>query len=259
MKIYSWNVNGIRAVSKKGFWDWFKEIDADIVCLQEVKAFKEQAEKEFDLPENYYDYWHNGTRKGYSGVLTLSKKEAKNINHEFTEPVEIFNTDGRIIETEFDDFVLLNIYFPNGNPKANGDEMLSHKLKFYESFLNYVNALKAEGKSIIACGDYNIVHTEIDIARPKENQKSIGFLPEERAWISKIIENGYIDVFRHFNPDLLDKYTWWSYRAGARQRNVGWRIDYFFVTEDLVDRIKDVGHKDDVLGSDHCPLYIEID
>ncbi len=259
MKIYSWNVNGIRAAAKKGFLDWFQQSDADLICLQEVKAFPEQLPASLRSADGYHVYWHNGSKKGYSGVATYSRLLAESIKHQFDQSVELFHEDGRIIETEFKTFTLLNIYFPNGNARAGEEDVLSKKLQFYEYFLNYMNKLKSEGKSIIACGDYNIAHTEIDIARPKENEKSIGFLPIEREWISKIIDHDYVDVFRHFHPDVRDSYTWWSYRTKARDRNIGWRIDYFFISSDLVDKIKNVAHQQDIFGSDHCPLFIEID
>ncbi len=259
MKIYCWNVNGIRAVAKKGFLDWFKESDGDMICLQETKAFPDQLEDNLKHPDGYHAYWHNGTMKGYAGVVTYAKQKALNVRYAFGQSVEMFSHDGRIVETTFSDFTLVNIYFPNGNPRSNGTEVLSHKLKFYEYFLSYMDQLKSEGKSIIACGDFNIVHTEIDIARPKENENSIGYTPVERAWISKVIDHGYLDVFRHLNPDARDHYTWWSYRTKARERNIGWRIDYFFITPDLKDQVRGVGHQTDVMGSDHCPLFLELD
>ncbi len=258
MKIFSWNVNGIRAVAKKGFLDWFQNSGGDIICLQETKAFPDQLEKELVEPDGYSAYWHDGKIAGYSGVVTYSKEKSVHHKTAFHEGVEAFDKDGRIVETDYKHFTLLNIYFPNGGPRK-GEEMLSHKLKFYEVFLDYINNLRKQGKSVIACGDYNIAHTEIDIARPKENEESIGFLPVERAWISKIIENGYVDIYRHLNPDAKDIYSWWSYRTRARERNIGWRIDYFFISPDLVDKVKDAGYQPDTEGSDHCPLYLELD
>ncbi len=258
MKIYSWNVNGIRAVVKKGFLDWFDKVDGDIICLQEVKAFSNQLDKALQRPHGYHSYWHNGLKKGYAGVVTYSKMESISVCYEFNKTVDIFKEDGRIIQTEYDDFVLLNIYFPNGNPRVGEEDVLSKKLKFYEYFLSHLNSLRATGKSIIACGDYNIAHTEMDIARPKENENNIGFLPVERKELDKIISEGYVDVFRHFNPHISDSYSWWSYRSMARNRNIGWRIDYFFISPDLVNRIKNVGHLNEVMGSDHCPIYLEI-
>ena len=223
MKIISWNVNGIRAVEKKGFRDWFNSEDADIVCLQETKAVQSQLSDELVCPPGYFASWHTG-RPGYSGVVTYSKEEPLSQTSTF-EDFPIFHEEGRVTETKFKKFTLLNIYFPNGGTNSKGEEKLSYKLEFYKNFLIYINKLREAGENIIVCGDFNICHTEIDIARPKENAKSIGFLPEERAWISKLIENKYSDVFRTLNPDKTDSYTWWSYRAGARPRNVGWRLD----------------------------------
>jgi exodeoxyribonuclease-3 len=259
MKVYSWNVNGIRAAVKKGFIDWFNRVDGDIICLQEVKAFSSQLDSVLHSPKGYHSYWHNGLKKGYAGVATYSKVESTSVCYDFDKMVDMFKEDGRIIQTEYDSFILLNIYFPNGNPRVGEEDVLSKKLKFYEYFLSYLNSLRDMGKSIIACGDYNIAHTEIDIARPKENKNSIGFLPIERECLDMVLSDGYVDVFRHFNPEVRDTYSWWSYRSTARDRNIGWRIDYFFISPDLVDRVKDVGHEHDVIGSDHCPIYLEID
>jgi exodeoxyribonuclease III len=258
MKILSWNVNGIRAVAKKGFLEWFESENADVVCIQETKAFENQLEPELKNPLGYNTVWHQGTRPGYSGVATFSK-EVPVSNKSHFEEITHFHEDGRVVETKFPNFTLLNLYFPNGGTRADGQEMLSYKLKFYDHFIEYMNALRDSGESIIACGDFNICHTEIDIARPKENATSIGFLPIEREKVSELIENGYTDVFRHFNPDMKDSYTWWSYRAGARPRNVGWRIDYFFVTPDLLPKIKKISHLTDIVGSDHCPLCLELE
>ncbi|MBS8121754.1 exodeoxyribonuclease III [Candidatus Vampirococcus lugosii] len=257
MKIASWNVNGIRAVIKKGLLDWINDNEFDIFCLQETKAFENQIPKELYTVLDKYSYiWHNGTRAGYSGVATFFKKKPNSNNNKLFF-CEIFEQDGRIIETEYDDFVLLNIYFPNGGTKSNGDEMLSHKLNFYKNLIEYVNNILKEGKEVIIAGDFNIAHTEIDLARPKDNKNSIGFLPIERQYLDLLHNEGYIDVFRYFNPELLDKYTWWSYRAGARPRNVGWRIDYFFVSKGLLSKINNVYHQDQILGSDHCPIVLE--
>ncbi|MDH4129795.1 MAG: exodeoxyribonuclease III [Spirochaetota bacterium] len=258
MKIISWNVNGIRAVAKKGFSDWLRKSGADIICLQETKAFFSQVENDLKCPEGYNSYWHNGKVPGYAGVVTYSKQKPININTSFDTELEVFKNDGRVVEIEFSSFILLNIYFPNGSPRSDGTEMLSHKLKFYEVFLNYINKLRSNGKKIIILGDYNIAHTEIDIARPKENENSIGFLPIERAWITKIIDNGYIDVFRHFNPNIRDVYSWWSYRTKARERNIGWRLDYIFITPDLLNNTKSIGYQTEITGSDHCPVFIEL-
>ena len=255
MKIYSWNVNGLRAISKKGFKHWFQSHPWSIICLQEVKAFEHQLDQEL-LPQNY-SYWHNGQVKGYAGVTVFSKKQAKILNYDFHSDLGPFKNDGRILALEFSSFILLNIYFPNGAPKL-GVPMLPHKLKFYQTFLDYINTLKKNGKSIIACGDFNIAHTELDIARPVENQNSIGFLPIERKQIDQIIQSKYIDVFRYFHQKIPHQYTWWSYQTRARERNVGWRIDYFFVSYDLLPKIRNVQQLAHVTGSDHCPISIDI-
>jgi len=257
MKIISWNVNGIRAVVKKDFWSWFNNENADIVCLQETKANKEQVDSLVQKPDNYYSLWHCDSRPGYAGTVTYSKLEPLKCQNLFLD-YPMFHEDGRVVETKFKDFTLLNLYFPNGGTRANGQEMLSYKLKFYQIFIEYINKLQKNGENVIACGDFNVCHTEIDIARPKENQNTIGFLPIERDFISEIVKNGYIDVWRHLNPDKRDCYTWWSYRARARENNVGWRIDYFFVSPDLIGKVKSISHQTEVFGSDHCPVSMEI-
>lgn len=257
MKIISWNVNGIRAIAQKGFFEWFTEQNADIVCLQETKAFPEQLGFDLRNPNGYHAVWHTGKTAGYAGVATFSKQTPLSEKSHFEE-ITHFHEDGRVVETKFKDFTLLNIYFPNGGERADGTEMLSYKLKFYEHFLDYIETLRKRGESIIICGDFNVCHKEIDIARPKENENSIGFLPVERAWISKIIQHGYVDVFRHFNPEQRDAYTWWSYRAGARPRNVGWRLDYFFISSDLIDKVVKITHQTNIFGSDHCPVCLEL-
>ncbi len=256
MKIVTWNVNGIRAVAKKGLLDWIKKEDADIICLQETKAFPNDLPEELKNPKGYHAVWHSGTRKGYAGTLILSKEEPISSQSKFDIPE--FHEDGRITQAEFKDFTLLNIYFPNGGTRADGTEMLTYKLKFYDHILAYVNKLRESGRGVIITGDFNIAHEEIDIARPKENANSIGFLPVERKKLGELMDNGYIDVFRHFNSDKVE-YTWWSYRMSARGRNVGWRLDYFLVTKDLLSKITKVHHEHNVHGSDHCPVAIELD
>lgn len=261
MKICSWNVNGIRAVLQKGFLDWVSKEKPDILCLQEVKAFETQIPVELRFFLQDYQYiWHAGQRPGYAGVATFWKKslDVHAMKSTFAE-VEHFHEDGRVVEIQFSDFVLLNIYFPNWWERADGTEMLSYKLWFYERFLKYIDDLRAKGKKVITTWDFNICHREIDIARPKENENSIWFLPIERAEMDKMVAHGYVDLFRRFNPELKDKYTWRSYRAGARPRNVGRRLDYFWVSEDVVPLVTRVAHQDDVMGSDHCPIVMEGD
>ncbi|MCX6824231.1 MAG: exodeoxyribonuclease III [candidate division SR1 bacterium] len=260
MKIASRNVNGIRAVAGKGFYEWVKQNDPDIICLQEVKSFESQLPPAFRYHmANYNRIRHSGEKPGYSGVATFYKKSLSFISgiSKF-ESVEHFHEEGRVVETKFQDFTLLNLYFPNGGERADGTEMLSYKLKFYEHFIHYINKLKDKGEKVITCGDFNICHREIDIARPKENANSIGFLPIERAEMDALEKNGYVDVFRYYNPELADQYTWWSYRANARHNNVGRRLDYFWVSQDVVSHIKKITHETSIEGSDHCPIVLEL-
>ncbi len=258
MKIYSWNVNWIRAISKKWFIDWVKNHDPDILCLQEIKAFEEQMPKEIEYLKDNYNYtWHGWKRPWYSWVATFYKQKAISTKNHFKESM-LFWEDGRVVETKFKDFTLLNLYFPNWWSRANWEERLSYKLEFYDHFLSYINKLKKAWEKIITCWDFNVAHKEIDIARPKQNVNSIWFLPIERAKLDEIVANKYIDAFRLLHPDKKDKYTWWSYRAWARGNNVWWRIDYFFVSSDLKGKIKRAEQLDQDMWSDHCPLMIEI-
>jgi exodeoxyribonuclease-3 len=237
--------------------------NADIICLQEVKAFSSQIPPEVRFHLTNYDYlWHQGTRAGYAGTAIFYRKglaiqEAKS---HFDE--QCFHEDGRVTELSFvyqeKSFTLLNCYFPNGNPRSDGTEMLGYKLAFYECFRNYLNTLRSNGRALISTGDFNICHTEIDIARPKENEKSIGFLPIERAEMDKLVADKYVDVFRYFYPQLRDQYTRWSYRAESRPRNVGWRLDYFWVSEDVLPFVANIEHQTGVEGSDHCPILLEL-
>ncbi len=250
MKILSWNVNGIRAVYKKGFVDFVKKENPDILCLQETKATKEQIPEEIkSLPFEQY-YVSSSKRKGYSGVGLLTKVRPEKVKEGLG--IEEYDVEGRVIEADFKDFVLFNVYFPNGKQSK---ERLDFKLRFYNDFLDIVNRLKDSGKGVIICGDVNTAHKEIDLARPKENEKVSGFLPVEREWIDKLITSGFIDTFRMFNKDG-GNYTWWDYKSRARERNVGWRIDYFFVSENIKSRVKDAFILSDVYGSDHCPIGI---
>ena len=249
--ILSWNVNGIRAIHKKGFLDWLAKVNPDILCLQETKAHKEQLAEELINVNNYHSYFCSGERKGYSGVAIYTKKEPLSIKMGFG--IEKFDNEGRILIAEYPDFTLLNIYYPNGKASP---ERLRFKMEFYDAFLDYVNKLKQDGVKIIICGDVNTAHKEIDLARPKENSKVSGFLPEERAWLDKFINSGFVDTFRIFNQEP-DNYTWWDQVTRARERNVGWRIDYFFVSENAKNDIKGAFILSDVMGSDHCPIGIE--
>jgi len=253
MKIISWNVNGIRAAEKKGLFDWFKKESPDILCLQEIKALPEQFPPHLKNTPGYHIHINSAERKGYSGVTTFTKEKPIDAKNGFG--IETLDNEGRTLITEFPSFILFNIYFPNG--KKN-QERLDYKLDFYDTFLAYADNLKAKGKNIIVCGDFNTAHEEIDLAHPKENEKYSGFLPIERAWMDTFIDHGYVDTFRHFNKEL-NQYSWWAYRTNARERNVGWRIDYFFVNKEFLPNIKNAFIMQDVMGSDHCPVGIEIE
>ena len=252
MRILSWNVNGIRAAYKKGLLDWFKKEDPDILCIQETKAHPEQLTDDLRNVDGYESYFSSAERKGYSGVAIYTKQKPKKVEHGFG--VKKFDSEGRILVAEYPKFVLMSIYYPNGKASA---ERLKYKMEFYDAFLKFANKLKKQGKNIIVCGDVNTAHKEIDIARPKENEKVSGFLPEERAWIDKFLSNGYLDTFRMFNKEP-DNYTWWDMITRARERNVGWRIDYFYVNEEFKKKVKDAFILADVMGSDHCPIGIEL-
>jgi len=252
MRLISWNVNGIRAIAKKGFAEWLEAESPDIVCLQETKAQPEQIPEPIKEAQGYHTFWNSAERKGYSGVGTLSKLKPLTVTEGLGIPE--FDNEGRVLHLEYDDFHLFNIYFPNGKAR---DERLKYKLAFYDAFLDLVDDLIEKGKGIVVCGDLNTAHKPIDLARPKENEKYSGFLPVERKWMDKLISHGYVDTFRHF-CDEGDHYSWWAYKTRARERNVGWRIDYFFVSKDLVSQLNNAFIMSDVMGSDHCPLGIEI-
>lgn len=252
LNIISWNVNGIRALYRKGFLDWFKEAKPDILCIQETKATPEQLPRKLKEIEGYYSYFNSAKKKGYSGVGLYTSIKPQVIENGFG--IDKYDREGRVQIADYDEFLLFNIYFPNGKMS---EERLKYKLDFYEVFLDHVNHLRDQGNNIIVCGDLNTAHKEIDLARPNENSNISGFLPVERAWIDKFLDNGYVDTFRRFNSDS-DQYTWWSYRTRARERNVGWRLDYFFVNEEFKDKVKSSYILSDVMGSDHCPIGLEI-
>lgn len=255
MKLISWNVNGIRAGLKKGFWEKVEELDPDILAIQETKADDTVMESGVLEHPEYNIYWHsNQERKGYCGVATLSKSKPLESSTGFGE--ERFDVEGRVICTKYPEFTLFNIYFPNG---GKGPERVQYKLEFYDECLRVCEELRAKGEKLIVCGDYNTAHQEIDLHAPDKNHKTTGFLPEERAWIDKFVEHGYIDTFREFHPTEPDVYTWWDMKTRSRDRNKGWRIDYFFITPDLRDNLKDAFVLDEVMGSDHCPLGIELE
>lgn len=250
MRIFSWNVNGLRAIAKKNFFQWVEEEQPDIFCLQETKIQEHQLEDNLKNIEGYKSYFSFAEKKGYSGVATYTKIEPKNVLNGIG--IEEFDNEGRILISEFEEFTLLNIYFPNGQMN---DERLDYKLRFYDAILDYCNSLVSQGKKLIICGDYNTAHREIDLKNPKNNEKYSGFLPIERQWIDKFISNGYTDVYRYFYNDKVE-YSWWSYRFKARERNAGWRIDYFFVSDNMLPLIKDAKIHTDVTGSDHCPIEL---
>ena len=252
MKLYSWNVNGIRAAEKKGFLDWLDQEQPEIVCIQDTKAQVEQLSSSLIEDHGYYTYWHSAQKKGYSSVATFCKKEPHNI--QIGLGLDRFDAEGRVLITEHDNFFLYNIYFPNGQK----DEIrLKYKLDFYDELLPIINEQVDNGANVIVAGDWNTAHHAIDLARPKENEKTSGFMPIERERLDTYESHGWVDTFRHFHPEP-NRYSWWSYRTGARPRNVGWRIDYFFVNENFIDEILDADIHDDIMGSDHCPVSITL-
>lgn len=256
MRLISWNVNGLRAVIKKNFTDVFKNLDADVFCIQETKLQDHQLDDEIRRLPGYDSHWaHSIVKKGYSGVGAWTRIQPQTVRGGIGTPE--FDDEGRILELDFGDFVLFNVYFPNGQMS---DARLQYKLRFYKSFFDYANSLKDKGRSLVITGDYNTAHNEIDLKNPKANSDRSGFLRIERDWLDAIVAAGYVDTFRHFYPDEV-KYSWWSYRFKARERNAGWRIDYFFVSRDMIDdgRVQEAFIADDIHGSDHCPVGLIID
>jgi exodeoxyribonuclease-3 len=254
MKLISWNVNGIRAGVRKGFLDWLKKEQPDIIGLQETKAHVYQLDDEVIHPEGYMGIWSEAERKGYSGTAILSKEKPLFTQSNFNE--DWLDEEGRVVLCEYEDFYLFNVYFPNG---GRGEERLKYKLDFYDKFLEYIETYRKKGKGVIVCGDVNTAHQEIDLARPKENEKNSGFMRIERDWLDKLEEYGYHDTFRMHHPGKEEMYSWWDMKTRARDRNVGWRIDYFWVSDELKTRVKDAGIMTNVLGSDHAPVWIEIE
>lgn len=251
LKLISWNVNGIRAAEKKGLFEWLRQEKPDILCLQETKAHVEQLTTKILHPDGYESYWNSGIRKGYSGTVTYSRISPISAITNFG--IGNLDGEGRIVMTEYEDFFLFNVYFPNG---GNGPERLAYKMEFYDHFLTLIENFRKK-KPIIVCGDVNTAHTEIDLARPKENANVSGFMQIERDWVTKLIAHGYIDTFRLFEQGA-GHYSWWDVKTRARERNVGWRIDYFLVSEELKSRVKKAWIDKDTLGSDHCPVGLEI-
>lgn len=255
MKIVSWNVNGIRACVQKGsFFSYLHDYDPDILFLQETKALKEQLPEEVLQPLSYYAEWSSAEQKGYSGVALLTKKKPVRIHTSLDNP--LFDCEGRVIGAEFEDKVIFGVYFPNSQRPGR----LEYKREFYTSFFNLCDTFRSQGKHIIVTGDFNTAHTEIDLARPDENRESAGFLPIEREDMTDLLTTrGYSDTFRHFHPDQPHHYSWWTYRAGARDRNIGWRIDYVLVNKEFLPQVKNAFIQPEVKGSDHCPVGIEIE
>lgn len=250
MKFISWNVNGLRACVQKGFLDFFRETDADFFCVQETKL--QEGQISLDLPEGYYDYWNYAEKKGYSGTAIFTKYKPLSVSYGMG--IAEHDREGRVITLEYENFYLVTCYTPNSQ---NELARLAYRMEWEEAFLAYLDGLK-EKKSVIFCGDLNVAHQEIDLKNPKTNRKNAGFTDEERGKFSEMLEHGYIDTFRYFYPDVEQVYSWWSYRFKAREKNAGWRIDYFVVSEDLQDRLEDAKIHTDVFGSDHCPVELQI-
>lgn len=254
MRIVSWNVNGLRSLAKDEYWNTFlKTVKPDIFCLQETKANPDQLSEEFLNAAGYSAFFSScQIKKGYSGVALYSKAEPLNVTYGMG--ITEFDQEGRFIGAEYEDFWLLNAYFPNG---GKGPERIDYKLRFYDAFLSFSEKLR-EQKPVIFCGDVNTAHEEIDLAEPEKYENSTGFLPEERAWIDEVVSAGYIDSFRHFHPNTKEAYSYWDLFTRARDRNVGWRLDYFFVASEFIKRIKKAEIYADIYGSDHCPISIDV-
>lgn len=251
MNIYSWNVNGIRAAVKKGFFDWFYTSHADVVCLQETKAQPDQLDKEVLCPDGFETFWHSAEKKGYSGVAIFSKTKPKNVIPGLG--IDAFDKEGRVITAEFSDFYLVNAYFPNSQREHT---RLGFKLEFCQAMQNFLNKLGDTGKNVVLTGDYNIAHKPIDLKNPKQNENNAGYLPEERAWMDSFLQEKFVDVFREKISEP-DHYTWWSYRPGVREKNIGWRLDYFCANEALMSKVDFCRHHPNVMGSDHCPIQLQ--
>ena len=250
--IISWNVNGIRAVEKKSFIPWLESTGADVVCIQETKANPSQLSEELLSPAGYKAYFSSAKKAGYSGTAIYSKTEPDSV---FTLGIPEFDDEGRTTVAIFDNLAVISAYFPNSQ---DAGARLPYKLAFCDAMLEFCDKLVSEGKNIVLCGDYNIAHKPIDLANPKNNEKNPGYLPEERDWMTKFTSSGYVDTFRHFCAEP-NQYTWWSYRFKAREKNIGWRIDYTCVNEGFLPKVKSSTILADVLGSDHCPVKIQLD
>lgn len=252
MKIYTWNVNGIRAAVKKGFMEWFNKTKPDILCIQETKAHKEQLDESITNVAGYESYWFSAEKKGYSSVATYTKIKPLDVQYGFGNPT--FDSEGRVIFTEYEKFVLANVYFPNG---GRGPERVKYKLDFYDELFFFLNKKYKSRKGVIVTGDFNTAHNDIDLAKPQQWSKVSGYLPDERAWLERIINLGYTDVFRKLNPEL-QKFSYWDQISRARDRNEGWRIDFFMVSNDISSKVSKAEIYNEVTGSDHCPVSIDI-
>lgn len=247
MKLVSWNVNGLRACMNKGFGEFLKEEDPDVICLQETKMQREQAD--FDFP-GYLEYWNSAEKKGYSGTAIFTKKEPISVAYNIGIPAH--DTEGRVITVEYEDFFLVCVYTPNAQAEL---KRLDYRMQFEEDFRSYLLKLR-EKKPVVVCGDMNVAHKPIDLKNPKSNVGNPGFSYEERGKMTELLASGFVDTFRHFYPETANAYSWWSYRSNARENNTGWRIDYFVVSEDMIDRVKDSRILPQVTGSDHCPVEL---
>jgi exodeoxyribonuclease III len=252
MKIITYNINGLRAAIKKGFLEWMVATDADVICLQEIKSTPEDYDLQVFEDLGYEVYWHPAAKKGYSGVATFTR--IKPVSYCIGCGIDRYDSEGRILRLDFEDVSVVNVYMPSG---SSGEERQSFKFLWLDDFYGYITDLKKKIPALVVCGDYNICHRPIDIHNPKSNANSSGFLPEERDWMEKYFKSGFYDAFRHFNQEPHN-YTWWSYRAGARTKNLGWRIDYHAVTEPLISRMKRTVILKEAIHSDHCPVLLEI-
>lgn len=250
MRLISWNVNGIRAAIKKGLMDFFDDVDADIFCLQETKLSAGQLDLEL---EGYHQYWNYAEKKGYSGTAVFTKEEPIHVSYGID--MEEHDKEGRVITCEYEEFFLVTCYTPNSQ---RGLARLDYRMEWEEDFRKYLNMLD-QVKPVVLCGDLNVAHKEIDLKNPSSNRKNAGFSDEERSQFQNLLDAGYTDTFRHLYPDAADRYSWWSYITKARERNAGWRIDYFVVSDRLADAIVEADIRDDIFGSDHCPVYLELD
>ena len=249
--ILSWNVNGIRAAEGKGLFDWMQNFQPDILCIQETKAQPDQLNETFHNQEGYYSYFMSAERKGYSGTALYTKEKPISVSNMGAAE---FDSEGRTLLAEYRDFTLINCYFPNSQ---NEGARLDFKLKYNITLHRLADSLREDGKNVIICGDYNVAHKPIDLTHPKANEKNAGYLPEEREWMDYFTESGWVDSFRHFHSEP-EQYTWWSYRTRGRERNVGWRLDYFCVNEKFMSQIKESRIHQEVMGSDHCPIELQL-